>query len=139
MISKPDKFTLIAPLSCFPSDNKLDAMPRRDRIAIKSKLKHDAFVLGLAWLSKRKIKPNSLNKKSPLFNAPVRLKLTVYLAKGMTCDLTNLSEKSFLDQIVAMGIIADDSVKHIPECVTKFGGWQSGGSYAEFTLEVIGK
>lgn len=132
-----EKFTLIAPLSCFPSDNVLDAMPRRERIAVKSKLKQDAQALALQWLMKRRYKPAMITRKEPLFRAPVRLTLRVFLAKGRTLDVHNLSIKHFLDQIVKMGVVADDSIKYIPECVAAFGGYLPAGGYAEFTLEVI--
>lgn len=137
MTRTTENFTLIAPLSCFPSANELDSMKRRERIAIKRKLKDDAHALALHWLMKRRIKPASINRREPLIKAPVRLRLTVFLAKGRTCDLDNLSVKHFVDKLVSMGIIADDSIRFIPEVVHCFGGFLPAGGYAEFCFEVM--
>ena len=132
------KFILTTPLDCFPSDNALDSMPRRQRIAIKKTLKESAQILTLSWLSKNKIKPNSLSKSKPLFAKPVRIILTVYLKNKKTLDVHNLSLKHFLDQLVAMRIVADDSIKEIPVAVARFGGFVKAESFAEFEIEEIG-
>jgi hypothetical protein len=137
MINSIPKFILTAPLSSFPSDNALDAMPRQQRIAIKKSLKQEAQILTLQWLRGNKIKPSSIGKEKPLFPCCVRLVLCVYLKTGSTIDIHNLSIKHFLDQIVSMGIVKDDSVREIPECKAVFGGWVKEKSYAEFSLEEI--
>lgn len=131
------KFILTTPLTCFPSDNALDSMPRRERFAIKRTIKDAAHILTLSWLSRNKIRSNSLSKAKPLFSAPVRIILTVYLKKGRTIDVHNLSIKAFLDQLVQMRIIADDSIKEIPEAVARFGGFVKKQSFAEFEIEEI--
>ena len=129
-------FILNAPLSCFPSDNVLDSMNRRERIAIKHKLKSDAMVLALGWLEQNKISRKHLSREKPLFRQPVRLTLTVYLKPKQRLDVHNLSIKHFLDSLVEMFILADDSVKEIPVVVAKFGGYTKK-SYAEFEIEEI--
>jgi hypothetical protein len=133
---KPSKLTIVAPPCCFPSDNVLDAMNRRDRIAIKNKLKQDAQILTLEWLGKNKISKAHLSKEKPLFVNPVRLTLTVYLIRNKRLDVHNLSIKHFLDQLVSMHILADDSVKEIPEVIARFGGYVNK-SFTEFELEEI--
>lgn len=135
--TKKVKFILETPLEYFPSDNHLDSLGRKERIAIKKTLKEAAQIYALSWLTKNKIKSNSLTKSKPLFQKPVRVILRVYLKKGTTLDVHNLSIKHFLDQLVAMRIVADDSIKEIPEAVARFGGFIEKRSYAEFEFEEI--
>ena len=134
------KFSLInVPLSCFPSDNKLDSMPLKKRISIKKQLKFDAEILTKEWLRFHRIKLSSLSKSNPLLKSQAQTVLTVYLKQGSTLDIHNLSIKHFLDQIVSMGIISDDSVKYVPKSVAEFGGYNKLSSFANFELLEIEK
>lgn len=127
------------PLTCFPSDNKLDSLPLRKRIAIKKQLKFEAEMLTFEWLRFHHIKRSRLSKQSPFFTVPVETLLVVYLKQGNTLDVHNLSIKHFLDQIVSMGIIADDSVKYVTRSVAEFGGYNKLSSFANFQISEVEK
>ena len=133
----PVIFVLKTPITCFPSDNFLDSLPRRERIAIKKTIKQEAQILTLSWLVRNKIKPNSISKQNPLLTKKAKSVLRIYLKKGTTLDPSNLSIKSFLDQVVKMGIIKDDSEKFLPESLSTFVGYVNGKSYAEFEIREI--
>jgi hypothetical protein len=126
-------FLLNCPLTCFPSDNKLDAMPRRERIAVKKILKNDAKILALDWSNKHNVR---FNRNRLLFKNPCLATLRIYLKPSKRLDVHNLSIKHFLDQLVYMGVVFDDSMKHIPKFTAEFAGYAKQ-DYAEFELKEL--
>ncbi len=130
-------FLLKTSLVSFPSDNLLDSMSRRERIAVKKSIRQMAYLEVRGWLRKNKIRRDSLTKTNPLFENPVRTVLKIYVRQSKRIDVHNLSIKHFLDQIVEMHIIADDSIKQVPESVAAVGGFVAKDEFAEFIIEEI--
>lgn len=112
-------------------------MPRRKRIGIKNLIKREAFGLCVEWLQARGMKKCSISKEKPLFRSPVRVVLKIYLNQSKTLDVHNLSIKHFLDELVSMGVLIDDSEKFIPEAAQRFCGYVKTKGYCEFLIEEI--
>lgn len=130
------QFKLICPVRCFPSDNTLDSLPLKERIAIKKFIREAAFTLTLEWMKSNNVKRWNLTPHKPFFVGRAELNLIVTYNDNRRRDIHNLSIKHFLDQVVAMNIIKDDSIEFIPRVVFSCGG-KAELSYAEFSLTEI--
>lgn len=124
-------FKLITSIEAFPSDNKLYKARLKDELRLKRVIKKEAQILTLQWL-----RENQIRFTEPFLFHRAEIILTVYYTDERRRDLHNLSVKSFVDQLVSMSIIADDSIKFIPKTSFVYGG-KADKSYAVFELKPL--
>ncbi len=124
---------IICSVELFPSDNKIDGGRLQDRIKLKNSIKRDAVILACKWCVDNKFLFNG----KPMFEGQAEVTLTVFYKDKRRRDIHNLSIKTFLDQIVNYGFIADDNIDFIPKTTLCFGGYTDKESYAVFEIKEL--